>query len=124
MTTDQAQVVCHPVPKRLLDASQNPVPYVDSMEKYKAMWTESIDKPDQFFGNLARELLSWSKPFETVRHGSFEQGDVAWFLEGELNVSYNCVDRHALANPNKVAIIHEGDEPNQARSITYEFGCA
>lgn len=53
MTTDQAQVVCHPVPKRLLDASKNPVPYVDSMEKYKAMWNESIDKPDQFFGNVS-----------------------------------------------------------------------
>jgi acetyl-CoA synthetase len=64
-------------------------------------------------------LLTWSKPFETVRHGSFEQGDVAWFLEGELNASYNCVDRHALVHPNKVAIIHEGDEPDQIRNITY-----
>lgn len=53
MTTDQTQVVCHPVPKRLLDASKNPVPYVDSMDKYKAMWTESVDKPDQFFGNVS-----------------------------------------------------------------------
>jgi acetyl-CoA synthetase len=63
--------------------------------------------------------LTWSKPFETVRHGSFEKGDVAWFLEGELNVAYNCVDRHALANPDKVAIIHEGDEIDQVRKITY-----
>lgn len=64
-------------------------------------------------------MLTWSKPFETVRHGSFEKGDVAWFLEGELNVAYNCVDRHALANPDKVAIIHEGDEIDQVRKITY-----
>jgi acetyl-CoA synthetase len=87
--------------------------------------------------------LSWSKPFETVRHGSFEDGDVAWFLEGELNACYNCVDRHALKNPNRVsggssissiilrsltsflvsrlqvAIIHEGDEPDYVRKITY-----
>ncbi|CEP17653.1 hypothetical protein [Parasitella parasitica] len=117
MTADQVKV--HPVPERLLDASKNPVPYVDSMEKYKAMWTESVEKPDQFFGKLANELLTWSKPFNTVRHGSFEQGDVAWFLEGELNVSYNCIDRHALANPNKVAVIHEGDELNKVRKITY-----
>lgn len=68
---------------------------------------------------LARELLTWSKPFTTVKHGSFEKGDVAWFLEGELNVAYNCVDRHALVNPDKVAIIHEGDEPDQVRKITY-----
>ncbi|KAI9348851.1 acetyl-coenzyme A synthetase [Pilaira anomala] len=119
MTVEHAKTVCHPVPKRLLDASKNPVPHVNSMEKYKAMWTESVEKPDQFFGNLARELLSWSKPFTTVKHGSFKEGDVAWFLEGELNVSYNCVDRHALATPDKVAIIHEGDEPDQVRKITY-----
>jgi acetyl-CoA synthetase len=53
MTTDQIQVVCHPVPKRLLDASKNPVPFVNSMEQYKAMWTESVEKPDQFFGNVS-----------------------------------------------------------------------
>ncbi|GAA5816910.1 hypothetical protein MFLAVUS_010445 [Mucor flavus] len=119
MTVEHANTTCHPVPKRLLDASQNPTPHVDSMEKYKSMWTESVEKPDKFFGNLARELLTWSKPFETVKHGSFAEGDVAWFLEGELNVSYNCVDRHALATPDKVAIIHEGDEPDQVRKITY-----
>lgn len=44
---------------------------------------------------------------------------MAWFLEGELNASYNCVDRHALQNPDKAAIIHEGDEPDQVRKITY-----
>lgn len=47
-------------------------------------------------------MLSWSKPFETVQSGSFAEGDVAWFLEGELNVAFNCVDRHALATPEKV----------------------
>ncbi|KAI8891217.1 acetyl-coenzyme A synthetase [Backusella circina FSU 941] len=118
MTVDQ-NIITHPVPERLLDATQCPVPHVNSMEQYKAMWKESVEQPDKFFGNLARELLTWSKPFETVRHGSFEKGDVAWFLEGELNASYNCVDRHALANPDKVAIIHEGDEPDQVRKITY-----
>ncbi|KAI8372842.1 acetyl-coenzyme A synthetase [Radiomyces spectabilis] len=119
MTTEQEQVATHPVPERLLNSPECPTPHVDSLEKYKAMWTESVEQPEKFFGNLARELLIWSKPFTTVRHGSFEQGDVAWFLEGELNASYNCVDRHALKNPNKVAIIHEGDEPDQVRKITY-----
>ncbi|KAI8091452.1 acetyl-coenzyme A synthetase [Gilbertella persicaria] len=117
MTTEQ--IVTHPVPSRLLDSSKCPTPFIDSMDKYKAMWKESVEQPDKFFANLARELLTWSKPFETVRHGSFEEGDVAWFLEGELNVAYNCVDRHALRTPDKIAIIHEGDEPDQVRNITY-----
>ncbi|KAI9027612.1 acetyl-coenzyme A synthetase [Phycomyces nitens] len=118
MTSTDNQIVTHPVPERL-KASGYPTPHVDSMEKYRAMWKESVEKPKEFFGKLATELLSWSKPFQTVLHGSFEKGDVAWFLEGELNASYNCVDRHALKTPDKIAIIHEGDEPDQVRRITY-----
>ncbi|KAI8372992.1 acyl-activating enzyme [Radiomyces spectabilis] len=115
----QEHIVTHPVPERLLNASECPTPYVTSVEQYQKMWKESVEQPDVFFGNLARELLSWDKPFETVQHGSFETGDVAWFLEGQLNASYNCVDRHALKNPDNIAIIHEGDEPDQVRRITY-----
>lgn len=51
---------------------------------------------------LARDILDWSKPFNTVRTGGFAEGDVAWFPDGELNACYNCVDRHALATPDKV----------------------
>lgn len=63
--------------------------------------------------------MTWFKPFETVKHGDFRTGDIAWFLEGELNASYNCVDRHAKAHPDKVAIIYEADEPGEGRKITY-----
>ena len=83
------------------------------------MYKESITEPDKFWGNLARELLSWSKDFQTVHSGSLANGDNAWFLEGELNASYNCVDRHAFKDPNKVAIIYEADEPDAGRTVTY-----
>jgi acetyl-CoA synthetase len=52
MTAEHEKTTCHPVPERLLDASKNPVPHVNSIEKYKAMWTESVEKPEQFFGNV------------------------------------------------------------------------
>lgn len=68
---------------------------------------------------MARELLSWDRDFETTLSGSLENGDVAWFLEGKLNASYNCVDRHAFKNPNKPAIIYEADEPGEGRTLTY-----
>ncbi|KAI9366238.1 acetyl-coenzyme A synthetase [Pilaira anomala] len=113
------EIITHPVPSRLLDPKQCPTPHVNSMEQYRTMWKESVDEPNKFFGNLARELLSWDKPFETVSHGSFENGDVSWFVGGELNACYNAVDRHAYANPDKIAIIHEGDEPTEVRKITY-----
>ncbi|CAO3678516.1 hypothetical protein G6F70_004773 [Rhizopus microsporus] len=117
--TVEENIITHPVPPRLLDTSKYPKPHIHSMDTYKAMWKESVEHPEEFFAKYARELLSWSKPFETVRHGSLTHGDVGWFLEGELNACYNCVDRHALKNPNKIAIIHEGDEPDQVRNITY-----
>ncbi|KAF9578852.1 acetyl-CoA synthetase, partial [Lunasporangiospora selenospora] len=108
-----------PVPARLHDPAQCPEPYIKSVEQYKEMHRQSIEDPEGFFGKMATELLSWSKVFHTVRHGGLEHGDIAWFLEGELNASYNCVDRHAAADPNKVAIIYEADEPNQSEKITY-----
>lgn len=68
---------------------------------------------------MARELLTWERDFQTVHTGSFLNGDNAWFLEGRLNASYNCCDRHAIKNPEKPAIIYEADEPNEGRVITY-----
>ncbi|KAG0241527.1 acetyl-CoA synthetase [Actinomortierella wolfii] len=107
-----------PIPARL-QGGKYPQPYISSLEQYQKMHRESIENPEAFFGKLATELLSWSKPFHTVKHGSLEHGDVAWFLEGKLNAAYNAVDRHALANPDKVAIIYEADEPNHSEHITY-----
>ena len=51
---------------------------------------------------MARETLHWDRPFHTVRTGSFENGDIAWFPEGYVNACYNCVDRWAYQDPNKV----------------------
>ena len=51
---------------------------------------------------MARETLHWDRPFHTVRSGGFENGDIAWFPEGGLNASYNCVDRWAFKHPDKV----------------------
>ncbi|KAJ8652469.1 acetyl-coenzyme A synthetase [Lichtheimia ornata] len=110
----------YPVPSRLLAGGSCPTPHVVGMDQYKKMWEESVNDPDTFFSKLAQDLLTWSKPFTKVRSGGFHEGDVAWFPDGELNASYNCIDRHALVNPDKVAIIHEGDEPDNVVKITYQ----
>ncbi|KAF9896156.1 acetyl-CoA synthetase, partial [Lobosporangium transversale] len=91
----------YPVPQRLLDPAQCPEPYISSLQQYKELYQQSIEQPDEFFGKLATDLLTWSKPFNRVRHGGFKYGDVAWFLDGRINASYNCVDRHAIENPKK-----------------------
>ncbi|AOW06729.1 hypothetical protein B0I72DRAFT_82454 [Yarrowia lipolytica] len=94
-------------------------PHLDCLQDYHQLHKESIEDPKAFWKKMANELISWSTPFETVRSGGFEHGDVAWFPEGQLNASYNCVDRHAFANPDKPAIIFEADEPGQGRIVTY-----
>ncbi|TPX63534.1 acetate---CoA ligase [Spizellomyces sp. 'palustris'] len=96
-----------------------PTPHISSMDQYKKMYEQSIQDPATFFGKMAKDLLTWFKPFEDVTFGSFKEGNVSWFLDGQVNACYNCVDRHALANPDKIAIIWEADEPNQHVSISY-----
>lgn len=83
------------------------------------MYKESISEPHKFWGKMARNLLTWERDFQTVHTGSLAGGDNAWFLEGRLNASYNCVDRHAAKNPDKPAIIYEADEQDEGRIITY-----
>ena len=93
--------------------------YLKDLDEYHALYKESIEQPDKFFGRMARELLTWDQDFTTVSSGSLTNGDVAWFNEGRLNASYNCVDRWAFKNPEKPAIIYEADEPSEGRTITY-----
>ncbi|KAF4547088.1 Acetyl-coenzyme A synthetase [Elsinoe fawcettii] len=94
-------------------------PHIASVEEYQKLYKESIEQPDKFWGRMARETLSWERDFQTVHTGSLAGGDNAWFLEGRLNASYNCVDRHAIKNPDKPAIIYEADESGEGRTITY-----
>lgn len=94
-------------------------PHLESESHYDELYKESVENPVQFFGKLAREMLTWHRDFETVKHGGFKYGDAAWFLEGELNASFNTVDRHAIKNPDKVAIIYEADEPGRGYNVTY-----
>lgn len=93
--------------------------WIKDMDEYKSMYKESIEQPDKFFAKQARDLLTWDRDFKTTTSGSLENGDVAWFLEGQLNACYNCVDRHAIKNPDKPAILYEADEPGEGRTITY-----
>ncbi|KAJ9645922.1 acetyl-coenzyme A synthetase 2 [Coniosporium tulheliwenetii] len=112
------QVDTYHVPKAFFDKHPKK-PHIDGLDHYKQMYKESIEQPDKFWGNLARELLTWDRDFQTVHSGTLANGDNAWFVEGRLNASYNCVDRHAFKNPDKPAIIYEADESGGGHTITY-----
>ena len=69
---------------------------------------------------MAKQEMRWIRPFEQVFNGSFENGEMCWFLGGSLNASVNCIDRHLDARAQKPALIWEKDDPGQAETITYE----
>lgn len=67
---------------------------------------------------MAKEHIYWHRPYTTVMAGSFANGDVQWFPEGGLNVSYNCVDRHAYATPDKVSLLPRPPGPSLVLVLT------
>jgi acetyl-CoA synthetase len=91
------------------------------LEQYKKKHKESITDPNKFWSDAAKEHLDWFRPFDEVLEGSFEHGDVRWFAGGQLNVSYNALDRQVRSNKaNDLALVWEGDEPDDIRRLTYE----
>jgi acetyl-CoA synthetase len=91
---------------------------LQGMDAYKAMYNASIKNPDEFWRQVSQRI-SWFQPYTYVMKGGFEEGDIAWFVNGKLNVCYNCVDRHVERQPDALAIIHEGNEPGEVRKLTY-----
>ncbi|MBU0656279.1 MAG: acetate--CoA ligase [Gammaproteobacteria bacterium] len=90
-------------------------------EQYAEMYQRSVDDPSGFWGEQAEQYLTWFKKWDTVLDWSFAQDDlhINWFKGGKLNVAYNCLDRHLETRGDQVAIIWEGDDPNEDRKITY-----
>ena len=94
--------------------------HVKSLEQYEAMYRRSVDEPEEFWGEAAGELewfAPWTRVLELGKDGSGL--GAKWFVGGKLNLSHNCVDRHALgARKDKVALLWEG-EPGEVRRLTY-----
>ena len=89
-------------------------------EEYTRLYAESIKDPETFWGRIAQRL-DWIKPPTIIKNVSFDPKDlhIRWYEDGELNVSANCLDRQLEKRGDKVAIIFEGDDPKDSRSITY-----
>ena len=88
-------------------------------DKYLEMYQRSVDDPEGFWGEQAKELVSWFKPWDRVMDVDYHKAHIKWFEGGKLNVCYNCVDRHLETRGDQVAIIWEGDDPDIDKSITY-----
>ena len=90
-----------------------------NLERYRAMYAESVNSPDTFWADQAKQFLTWQQPWTQVTKSDLRKGEVAWFIGGKLNVSVNCIDRHLPQRANQTAIIWEGDDPAEDQLITY-----
>ncbi|MDQ7014873.1 MAG: acetate--CoA ligase [Gammaproteobacteria bacterium] len=90
--------------------------------QYEKMYQHSIDDPEGFWGEQAKQYLSWFTPWQKTLDWSYAKNDlhIEWFKGGTLNVSYNCLDRHLETRAQQTALIWESDDPNKDRHISYQ----
>ena len=89
-----------------------------NLHQYRDLYQQSIENADQFWSQQASQFITWFEPWKEVTTGNFSSANVKWFTEGKLNACYNCVDRHLIKNKNKVAIIWEGNHPDETLHLT------
>jgi acetyl-CoA synthetase len=91
-------------------------------DDYETLYRSSVEDPEKFWAQQARERLDWMKPFTEVKDVSFAVSDlhVRWFADGELNVAANCLDRHLQTRAEQTAIVWEPDDPAEdVRLLSY-----
>jgi acetyl-CoA synthetase len=94
--------------------------YIKSLDEYKKIYKRSVDDPEGFWGEMAKQL-DWYKKWDKVLIEDFAKAKHAWFSGGKINVSVNCVDRHCkTSRRNKAAIIWQGEPLNEVRTLTYQ----
>jgi acetyl-CoA synthetase len=97
-------------------------PYqIESLEQYFQVYNESVQNPEQFWGQLARDNFQWHKTWDRVLDWDFHKPEVKWFDGAQLNITENCIDRHLKNRANKTAILFEPNNPKEpAQHITYK----
>jgi acetyl-CoA synthetase len=95
-------------------------PYqITTLEQYRQAYQKSIDDPEQFWGEIA-ENFTWRKKWDKVLEWNFTGPDIKWFLNGKLNITESCIDRHLADKGEQPAIIWEPNNPEErVRVVTY-----
>src|SRR5437867_9362313 len=98
--------------------------HIKSLAHYRKLYSQSLRSPEKFWGQQAKNELIWFKPWKKVLQ--WKEPFAKWFIGGQINISYNCLDRH-LNTPvaNKAALIWEGEpaapgKPGEERTLTYK----
>ncbi len=90
-------------------------------ELYASMYEHSVNDPDAFWTEQMTQI-DWYKKPTIIKNTSFDASNLSikWFEDGELNVSYNCIDRHLATRAKKTALFWEGDSPSDSQKVSYQ----
>ncbi len=95
------------------------IAHVANNNSYQELYTESITNPDKFWAEQATRL-TWFAKWNKVKDTDFKSAKIKWFEGGEINVCFNCIDRHIdSGDGDKTALIWEGNNPEEDKSYTY-----
>ena len=93
---------------------------INSLEDYKKNYQKSIEDPEEFWAEQAN-TFTWFKPFDKILDWNFDDPSIKWFIDGKLNITYNCLDRHIETKGDQVAILWEPNNPkDEVKSYTYK----
>jgi acetyl-CoA synthetase len=93
---------------------------IKNFKEYQKAYQESVDNPEKFWENEALSF-TWFKKWESVLNYNFEEADFKWYLNGKLNITVNCLDRHLKDRADQVALIWEPNHPDEkSLSLTYQ----
>ena len=93
---------------------------INTTNKYTESYNKSISEPEKFWDELAKNNFSWYEYWSKVLEWDFKKAKIEWFKHAKLNITVNCIDRHAKLTPEKNAIVFEPNNPNEKpKSFTY-----
>jgi len=93
---------------------------ITTFEEYKSEYNKSVESPETFWAEIA-ETFEWKQKWDKVLQWNFTEPDVKWFLNGKLNITKNCLDRHLEKRPDQTALIWEPNNPEEKfRTFTYK----
>jgi len=96
--------------------------FIKSMDEYEAHYKRSMEDPDGYWGDRAEELITWDKKWDKVLDADLQTPEINWFVNGKLNISANCLDRHLTdGRRNKAAIIWQGEPDEDVKVYTYQM---
>jgi acetyl-CoA synthetase len=93
---------------------------IRNFDDYKRVYQYSLTHNENFWAEIAKSKITWRKPWTTISTCNFKNAEIEWFKGAELNVSENCLDRHLKTQPNKTALIWEGNSPGETRKFTFK----